>query len=510
MSLLPTTDLINTAIPASDLAGIVFVKEDIEIVRSSGSALHIPYGSNVDDSSVFVEGTVFGGNMGIFFTTSSATDPGKYTVTVGETGSVRGWYTGIQLSSTVDEGSIGRVNNAGEISSDLSVAVNLFGWQFAHVANDGVISSTDRDGLSAASVRVGGSQEAFVLNSGVIRSSGAGAPAVAFSDCDAVTLQNSGIISSTAGTAISSDSTTTLSNTGTIFGDILLSGAYDDSIRNAGHVDGSIFLSSGNDTYDGRGGSVSGLVMGGIGDDLFQVDDRKTILYEEVGGGTDTVFSWVGWTLGDHFERLFLFGSEDLRGHGNAMDNLIEGNEGANRLAGKAGNDEIAGVGGADTLRGGKGNDTLRGGDGADALIGGADPDLLEGEDGDDLLAGGAGNDRLKGGDGEDTLLGGLGKDTLWGGADADTFVFARPGHSKSGKPDVIKDFEAGLDLIDLSQMQLAYIGASPFSGTAPELRVTVSGTDTHLRIDADGDGALDARIVVAGVTGLDAADFLL
>ncbi|WP_151717951.1 calcium-binding protein [Gemmobacter serpentinus] len=78
-----------------------------------------------------------------------------------------------------------------------------------------------------------------------------------------------------------------------------------------------------------------------------------------------------------------------------------------------------------------------RGGAGADTLTGGA---------GDDLLWGAAGDDSLVGGAGDDVLLDGLGADTLCGGAGADVFVLGR-----DGVADVIRDFEPGIDRIDLS-----------------------------------------------------------
>ncbi len=95
------------------------------------------------------------------------------------------------------------------------------------------------------------------------------------------------------------------------------------------------------------------------------------------------------------------------------------GNSGANRINGDDGRDIIEGLGGRDMLDGRGGNDSL---------YGGSDKDVLYG---------GSGNDFLDGGDGTDTYLGGDG---------ADRFVF-----STEGK-DVIQDFEAGTDRIDLRE----------------------------------------------------------
>jgi Ca2+-binding RTX toxin-like protein len=74
---------------------------------------------------------------------------------------------------------------------------------------------------------------------------------------------------------------------------------------------------------------------------------------------------------------------------------------------------------------------------GADSLTGGA---------GIDLLAGAAGNDTLTGLAGIDVLIDGAGNDSLFGGTEADTFVLM-----PDGAVDVIRDYQVGVDRIDLS-----------------------------------------------------------
>jgi serralysin len=75
-----------------------------------------------------------------------------------------------------------------------------------------------------------------------------------------------------------------------------------------------------------------------------------------------------------------------------------------------------------------------------DIAYGSSDSNVLDGYWGDDVL---------KGFGGRDTLIGGRGDDTLNGGADADTFVF-----DDGWGNDVIEDFQAGVDLIDLSDVR--------------------------------------------------------
>ena len=197
---------------------------------------------------------------------------------------------------------------------------------------------------------------------------------------------------------------------------------------------------------------------------------------------TNTVISTTDATLGASLKNLVLTGSA-LRGAGNSLSNIIEGNDKANDLDGVANADSTVG----DTLVGGKGDDTyhlnslkdviienpnegndsvfagfsytlqdnfenltltgtsnltgagnaagnviignagnntLTGGDGNDRLEGGAGNDSLDGGNGDDLLIGGDGNDTLAGGNGDDTLDGGAGDDLLYGGVGNNTYRF--------------------------------------------------------------------------------------
>lgn len=71
-----------------------------------------------------------------------------------------------------------------------------------------------------------------------------------------------------------------------------------------------------------------------------------------------------------------------------------------------------------------------------------------------DTLSGGDGDDRLYGFEGSDTLTDGAGRDNLIGGAGGDVFAL-----SADGQADAIKDFEVGIDRIDVSAW-----GVSDFS----------------------------------------------
>ncbi|MEM7671392.1 MAG: calcium-binding protein, partial [Pseudomonadota bacterium] len=67
-----------------------------------------------------------------------------------------------------------------------------------------------------------------------------------------------------------------------------------------------------------------------------------------------------------------------------------------------------------------------------------------------DMLQGRHGDDRLYGGDGQDVLHGGHGRDILHGGGGADRFRF-----DLSSQDDVISDFEAELDRIEIQHSGL-------------------------------------------------------
>ncbi|MEO5597142.1 MAG: M10 family metallopeptidase C-terminal domain-containing protein [Novosphingobium sp.] len=105
------------------------------------------------------------------------------------------------------------------------------------------------------------------------------------------------------------------------------------------------------------------------------------------------------------------------------------------------------------TLNGTGEEDTLGGSSAADVLNGLGGNDSLTGRDGNDWLDGGAGNDLVFGGGGLDILTGGLG---------ADKFLFTAISESRVGPAahDIIMDFQPGIDLIDVSQIDADSITA--------------------------------------------------
>ena len=123
---------------------------------------------------------------------------------------------------------------------------------------------------------------------------------------------------------------------------------------------------NGNDVLHGENGAgEQDFLYGWAGDDSYYVDAQNDFTFEDVNGGTDTVYANIAggtYYLFANVENLVLQGTT-LYGVGNALDNQITGSDAANWLLGGAGNDRIDG---------GKGNDVLYGEAGADTFVFGA------------------------------------------------------------------------------------------------------------------------------------------
>jgi|GEM_PF-375242 len=150
---------------------------------------------------------------------------------------------------------------------------------------------------------------------------------------------------------------------------------------------------------------------------------------------------------------------------------------------------------------GGSGSDILIGNAADNVLTGNAGNDFLYGEGGNDTLLGGEGDDEIDGGGGSDTIIASAGADLLSGGASGDTFVFGAALGVVGAV--VITDFERG-DVLDFTTgtgdpVQLAlFIGTAAFSSTAGEYRYELSGGQTVVQYDGDGDGNSDGQVIIA------------
>lgn len=285
----------------------------------------------------------------------------------------------------------------------------------------------------------------------------------------------------------------------------------------------------GNDLANQISGNDSGvLLLGGGGDDQL-----------EGGAGVDSLFGEAGGDV------LFGYGGIDYLVGGRGDDTLNGGTD-ADALYGEGGNDTIYAGGdfATDILVGGDGNDVLRGDSGLgdyDLMDGGAGNDSYYVDTPADLtfeaasggsdtvyatisgagyylyanvenlvllgatpfgvgnelqnqLTGNSAANYLLGGAGNDVLNGKGGRDVLFGETGADIFVFER---GTGG--DVIADFAAGVDKIDVSA-----IGFADFNAVRNAMHEVAGTTALDL-----GGGDL---IVINGVAlaSLQAGDFIL
>ncbi|MBS4018314.1 MAG: cadherin-like domain-containing protein [Dechloromonas sp.] len=177
------------------------------------------------------------------------------------------------------------------------------------------------------------------------------------------------------------------------------------------------------------GGAGADVMAGGIGDDTYVVDDVGDVVREFFGEGTDLVLASVSFVLPEHVENLTLTGNGAIDGTGNALDNILIGNDAANVLDGAAGDDTMIGGTGDDIYYvdslGDRVIETTNGGyDTVRTTVSLTVPDHVEriellGSDNidatgnalDNVLVGNAGNNRLDGGAGADVMIGGAGDD---------------------------------------------------------------------------------------------------
>ncbi len=274
-----------------------------------------------------------------------------------------------------------------------------------------------------------------------------------------------------------------------------------------------IYGFGGNDTLNGGagddlldGGSGADTMLGGAGDDTYFVDNTGDKVTESSGGGTDTVFSSVTFTLGSNVEKLVLTGTANVNGTGNSLNNQLTGNGGNNTLNGSSG---------ADTMAAGAGNDTYVVDNTGDVVTEQADEgtDTVQssitytlGANIENLtLTGtssrnGTGNELdniLVGNSGANTLNGGLGADQMSGGGGNDTYVVDNPG-------DVVTESAgAGTDTIQSSVTyalganieKLSLTGSVAIDGTGNELNNTLTGNSAANMLD----GGLGADAMSGG-----------
>ncbi|CUH76612.1 calcium-binding protein [Tropicibacter naphthalenivorans] len=283
---------------------------------------------------------------------------------------------------------------------------------------------------------------------------------------------------------------------------------------------------SGNDTaYGGAGndtflmGDGNDVVDGGDGIDIIEFDmtDEAAASSFSLDLWRDTSITHANGTLSFTSVESFKLSNAahlsaiTLQGRPAAQDKFSVSSAIAVKMYGLGGNDTLYSWTADDTVLGGNGNDAINGRAGNDYLDGGAD---------DDYIWGDLDNDFIIGGTGADTLQGGTGRDVYYGGArgsgadgDVDTFRFYSGDMGVGATRDVIRDFEDGVDLIDLSGFSgtFTFIGATRFTGAGMEIQAGVLGSgNTLIRIDTNGDSNVDEELLLLGSQTLTADDFVL
>ncbi|MHC1999624.1 calcium-binding protein [Methylobacterium sp. CM6241] len=291
--------------------------------------------------------------------------------------------------------------------------------------------------------------------------------------------------------------------------------AVKDTFSNISNVRGSLYK-------DGvTGDNNSNVIEGGAGDD------------EMIGGGgLDTLsYAHSSESVNVDLDREFGIGGDAEDDQFTSFENIL----------GSTFGDALYGDGGANTLYGNGGADELYGRGGDDRLVLSSSPAKVQGDEGTDLLFILTGNlveltelsftssasiekvyvrnqaaldmtgvdvgtkiysqsqangfsiitgtdsaDRIVAGKGGDTLNGGQGGDALFAGAGANVFVFA----SGDGR-DVIRRFEAGSDVIDVSML------ASSMDG----LKIGSFHGEANTIITFTGDSGPSDKIILLGVT---------
>ena len=102
----------------------------------------------------------------------------------------------------------------------------------------------------------------------------------------------------------------------------------------------------GNADIDGTGNALNNnltgntglnVLAGRAGNDHYFVQNTGDQVVEQPSEGTDFVHTSVDFTLPDNVEHMYLTGTGDINGTGNALRNTIRDNAGINILAGGAG-----------------------------------------------------------------------------------------------------------------------------------------------------------------------------
>ncbi|TCS18439.1 calcium-binding protein [Caulobacter sp. BK020] len=135
----------------------------------------------------------------------------------------------------------------------------------------------------------------------------------------------------------------------------------------------------------------------------------------------------------------------------------------------------------------------------ASDIIGLTSGAYIVGDDGVNVLTGGTLAESIVGGSGDDVIIGGGGADALYGGAGADAFKYLAASQSTLSAADIVHDFQAGVDKVDLTAIHASTSDAFGFA---------YADGATFLFVDQGGNGVNEMLIEFTGAT-LSAADIV-
>lgn len=320
--------------------------------------------------------------------------------------------------------------------------------------------------------------------------------------------------------------------TASLAGRIATGGAGSDIVQGFENIRGSAFndVLTGNSLANILSGMDGDDQMRGLGgDDQYWVDSVSDGVIEAAGGGYDTIFSTISYTLPDHVEALMLAWRANVDAYGNDLDNVLAGNSGDNRLVGRGGEDVMIGGAGDDIYHvNSKGDQVVENaGGGTDLIISSTSLKLTALPEVENVrlvgskglsLTGNALDNGLRGNAGDNIIRGRDGNDILTGGAGRDRFMF----DTRLGPDNVdrITDFVVGEDHVQLARTVFGGAkGALPsdafvIGGAAVDAgdRIVYDSITGGLFFDADGSGggaAVQFAVLTPGLA-LSAADVMI
>jgi Ca2+-binding RTX toxin-like protein len=269
---------------------------------------------------------------------------------------------------------------------------------------------------------------------------------------------------------------------------------------------------AGNNILSGEQNTAGNGLYGLAGDDIYIVG-AGDVAVENASSGTDWVQASVTYTLGANIENLTLTGANAINGTGNALDNIIIGNDVANTLNGGAG---------IDTLEGGMGNDIYVVDTTTDIIIENANEGIdtiqssvsilslvdhvenitlltgavqARGNSLNNVLIGNSAYNRIYGYEGDDFLDGGAGADDLIGGTGNDVYVV-------DNAAEIVSElFNEGIDTV---QSYITYTLKDNFENLTLIGTAAISGTGNSVANHLIGNTANNTLYGLAGNDILD------